>query len=43
MRDCGDKPSELEKDFPGVNEGVRGVLFIERLAAVKQREKNGRQ
>ena len=30
---AGDKPSELEKDFPGVNEGVRGILFIETVVA----------
>jgi predicted dehydrogenase len=30
---AGDKPSDLEKDFPGVNEGVRGILFIETVVA----------
>jgi predicted dehydrogenase len=30
---AGDKPGDLEKDFPGVNEGVRGILFIETVVA----------
>ena len=30
---AGEKPSELALDFPGVNEGVRGILFIETVVA----------
>ena len=29
----GEKPSELVADFPGVDEGVRGMLFIETVVA----------
>jgi predicted dehydrogenase len=30
---AGEKPSALALDFPGVNEGVRGILFIETVVA----------
>ena len=30
---AGEKPDELILDFPGVNEGVRGILFIETVVA----------
>ncbi len=30
---AGEKPGELAQDFPGVNEGVRGILFIETVVA----------
>lgn len=30
---AGEKPDELALDFPGVNEGVRGILFIETVVA----------
>jgi len=30
---AGEKPSDLALDFPGVNEGVRGMLFIETVVA----------
>jgi predicted dehydrogenase len=37
---AGEKPSKLALDFPGVNEGVRGVLFIETVvASAKSKQK----
>jgi predicted dehydrogenase len=37
---AGEKPSELATDFPGVNEGVRGMLFIETVvASTKSKQK----
>jgi predicted dehydrogenase len=37
---AGQKPSELALDFPGVNEGVRGMLFIETVvASAKSKQK----
>ena len=30
---AGKKPSALALDFPGVDEGVRGMLFIETVVA----------
>ena len=30
---AGEKPSELATDFPGVDDGVRGMLFIETVVA----------
>jgi len=37
---AGEKPSELVTDFPGVNEGVRGMLFIETVvASAKSKQK----
>jgi len=37
---AGEKPSELALDFPGVNEGVRGMLFIETvIASSKSKQK----
>jgi hypothetical protein len=30
---AGEKPCELAIDFPSVNEGVRGMLFIETVVA----------
>lgn len=37
---AGEKPSELALDFPGVNEGVRGMLFIETVvASAKSKQK----
>jgi hypothetical protein len=37
---AGEKPSALALDFPGVNEGVRGMLFIETvIASSKSKQK----
>ncbi|MGA2093708.1 MAG: Gfo/Idh/MocA family oxidoreductase [Sedimentisphaerales bacterium] len=37
---AGEKPSDLALDFPGVNEGVRGILFIETVvASAKSKQK----
>ncbi|MFH1370913.1 MAG: Gfo/Idh/MocA family oxidoreductase [Planctomycetota bacterium] len=37
---AGEKPSSLALDFPGVNEGVRGLLFIETVvASAKSKQK----
>ena len=37
---AGKKPSALALDFPGVNEGVRGMLFIETvIASAKSKQK----
>jgi predicted dehydrogenase len=37
---AGEKPGELALDFPGVNEGVRGILFIETVvASAKSKQK----
>jgi predicted dehydrogenase len=37
---AGEKPSKLALDFPGVNEGVRGMLFIETvIASAKSKQK----
>jgi predicted dehydrogenase len=37
---AGEKPSGLALDFPGVNEGVRGILFIETVvASAKSKQK----
>jgi predicted dehydrogenase len=37
---AGKKPSALALDFPGVNEGVRGILFIETVvASAKSKQK----
>jgi len=37
---AGEKPDEIVLDFPGVNEGVRGILFIETVvASAKSKQK----
>jgi hypothetical protein len=37
---AGQKPSKLALDFPGVSEGVRGILFIETVvASAKSKQK----
>ncbi len=37
---AGEKPGKLALDFPGVNEGVRGILFIETVvASAKSKQK----
>ena len=27
----GNKPSELDKDFPGIDDGLRGMIFVEKV------------
>lgn len=36
---AGEKPGELATDFPGVDEGVRGMLFIETVVASSKSDK----
>jgi len=36
---AGEKPSELATDFPGVDDGVRGMLFIETVVASSKSDK----
>jgi len=37
---AGEKPGEMALDFPGANEGVRGMLFIETvIASAKSNQK----